>query len=176
MGVLDVHVHLTAPAIVDKSLVGLRLISQQTPMRFMFRRSQFLPSISFDLVGGGLDLGERLADLETGLLAETENLEALKVCECAAALLLGTLLGPGGLLPLSLNTGLLPDGLDDTGAGSTWELLEDEWGEDNTGKGDGLTWDGDIGIGGWAINQDLIVLLVFTRFLEFFLHIMRRKS
>lgn len=47
-----------------------------------------------DCLCGGLDLGQRLALLESSLLLETEDLEALEIRQSLPPLDLLTLLGP----------------------------------------------------------------------------------
>lgn len=90
---------------------------------------------------GCLDLDESLALLESSLLLEAQDLESLEVGEGSALLLDGTGLGPGGLLPLGVDLGLLPEALDGTGAGTTGELLNDERCEENVGEGKRLSED-----------------------------------
>ena len=106
------------------------------------------------------NLGQGLSDLETCLLSQTQNLESLEVGQCSSSLLLGTLLGPGALLPLGLDTSLLPCGLDGTGAGSSWKLGENDWCKDAVGKGNSLARNGGLGVGSWSINENLIFMLV----------------
>jgi len=68
------------------------------------------------------DLGQRLPDLKTCLLPQSHNLESLEICQGSSPLLLGALLGPGALLPLRLNAGLLPRCLDGAGSCASGKL------------------------------------------------------
>ena len=102
-----------------------------------------------------LNLCQRLSDLESLLLSQSHDLESLEIRKSLSAFLLAALLGPGTLLPLCLNSGLLPLRLDNTSSGSSWELLEDEGSEDNFGKGDRLAWYGGLGICGWSVDKSL---------------------
>lgn len=92
-----------------------------------------------------LDLGQRLSDLETCLLPQPQDLEPLKICQGSSPLLLGALLGPRALLPLRLNTSLLPLRLDDTSSGAPGKLLKDKGCENELREGDRLTGDGGLG-------------------------------
>ena len=106
------------------------------------------------------NLGQGLADLETCLLSQTQNLESLEVGQCSSSLPLGALLGPGALLPLGLDASLLPCGLDGTGAGSSWKLGENQWCENEVGKGSSLAGNGGLGVGSWSIDENLKYMLV----------------
>lgn len=101
------------------------------------------------------NLGQGLADLETCLLSQTQNLESLEVGQCSSSLLLGALLSPGALLPLGLDASLLPCSLDGTGTGSSWELGENQWGENAVRKSDGLAGNSGLRVGSWSINENL---------------------
>lgn len=57
---------------------------------------------------GGLDLGQSLALLESSLLLESHNLEAIEVGQVLPPGDLLTLLGPVALLPLGVDFVLLP--------------------------------------------------------------------
>lgn len=107
-----------------------------------------------NLFRGSHNLGQGLADLETGLLSQSQNLESLEVGQSSPPLLLGTLLGPGALLPLRIDTGLLPRSLNGTSACSTGQLAQDEGGEDALSEGDRLTGNGE------SVNESLQMLLV----------------
>jgi hypothetical protein len=103
---------------------------------------------STHLSGSLLGLGESLLDLESALLLEDHNLEALEVGESDT--LLGDVdsLGKSGLGPLLVDLLLLPDLGDSSGAGSEGNVDGDA-GQAEVGKGEGLA--GDLG----GINQDL---------------------
>jgi hypothetical protein len=107
-----------------------------------------------------LDLCQRFSDLETCLLSQSHDLEALEVGESTSSLLLGALLCPCALLPLCLDSSLLPCSLDGSSAGASWERLKDNRCEDELGESDRLTWDSGLGVGGWAIDQSLMRALV----------------
>jgi hypothetical protein len=70
-----------------------------------------------------LDLSQGLSDLETCLLPQLHDLEPLEICQSSSPLLLGTLLSPRTLLPLRLNTRLLPLRLDNTRSCTPRKLL-----------------------------------------------------
>lgn len=70
-----------------------------------------------------LDLGQRLSDLETCLLPQSHDLESLEIGQSPSPLLLDTLLSPGALLPLCLDTSLLPLRLDRASSCASGQLL-----------------------------------------------------
>lgn len=94
----------------------------------------------------GLNLSHRLPDLETCLLSQLHNLESLEIGQSPSPLLLRTLLGPRALLPLRLNTSLLPLLLDNTSSCTTGELLEDQRCEDELCECDRLTGNGGLAV------------------------------
>jgi hypothetical protein len=83
-----------------------------------------------------LQLRQRRLDLETRLLLQSQDLESLEICQGSSLLLLAALLSPRTLLPLCLDTGLLPLRLDNSGSCSPGELLENEGCEDELCKSD----------------------------------------
>src|ERR1700709_707885 len=83
-----------------------------------------------------LDLGQRLANLETCLLPQSEDLESLEIRQCPSPLLLGALLGPGTLLPLCIDTSLLPMRLDYASSCGPRKLLQNQRSEDELCEGD----------------------------------------
>lgn len=113
------------------------------------------PQCRFCRLCGGLDLGESLALFESALLLQAQDLESVKVGQVAALLLLVLGLGPAALLPLGVDLGLLPELLDDTGAGGTGQLLDDERCEEDLRKADSLSGDDELGVGRGTVNQNL---------------------
>lgn len=111
--------------------------------------------ISFCRLCGGLDLGQSLALLESALLLQAQDLEAVEVGQVAALLLLVLGLGPAALLPLGVDLGLLPELLDGTSAGSTGQLLNDKRCEEDVRQVDSLSGDDELGVGGRTVNQNL---------------------
>lgn len=105
-----------------------------------------LPAPAFLRSCRGLDLGQRLALLESPLLLQPHELEAVEVGERLAALLLKLLLGPVALLPLSIDPGLLPRTLDGGGAGTAGQLLDNEGCEESVGERDGRAGSGELGV------------------------------
>lgn len=93
----------------------------------------------------------RAADLVSPLLLQDHDLEAVEVGQPTAELAGSDLLSPGRLSPLVGDTSLLPVLGDDTGAGTTGKLGDDDGGEGNVSESDGLA--GDTGLG--AVNKDL---------------------
>lgn len=87
---------------------------------------------------GGLDLGQGLALLESALLLQAHDLEAVKVRQRRPLRLLVSLLGPVGLLPLLVDFGLLPSLLDGGAPRAAGQVGQNELGQDAVGKGDGL--------------------------------------
>jgi hypothetical protein len=103
----------------------------------------------------GADLDQSLALLEPPLLLQPHDLEAVKVGERLAALLLELLLSPVALLPLSVDTGSLPRLLDGTRPGAAGELLDNDRGEQGVGERDDATGGGEAGVRGGAVNESL---------------------
>lgn len=93
-----------------------------------------------------LDLSQGLPDLETRLLPQFHDLESLEICQSPSPLLLGTLLRPGALLPLRVDTSLLPLRLDYASSCASWKFLQYEGSEDEFCEGDRLTGNGGLGI------------------------------
>ena len=83
-----------------------------------------------------LQLRQRCLDLETRLLLQSHDLESLEICQSSSLLLLATLLSPRTLLPLCLDTSLLPLRLDHSSSCASWELFENKGCEDELCKGD----------------------------------------
>ena len=94
----------------------------------------------------GLDLGQSLSLLESSLLLESQNLEAVKVGKTLPPCDLVSLLGPVGLLPLGVDLGLLPQLLDGAGSGAADETLNAQGREEDLGEGDGLAGGGEFGL------------------------------
>lgn len=105
---------------------------------------------------GGLDLGQSLALLESSLLLESENLEAVEVGETLPPLNLIPLLGPVGLLPLGVDLGLLPGLSDGAGSGAAVEALDDKGREEDLAEGNGLSGNGELGLGGRTVDENLL--------------------
>lgn len=99
----------------------------------------------------------------THLLPQPQDLEALKVVERPALGDPVLVLGPRALGELLLDLGGLPGLADDTVAGSTGELGDDDRGEGQVGKSDGVARDGLVLGGGGTVDEDL--LMVSPRFL-----------
>lgn len=104
---------------------------------------------------GGLDLGDGLALLESSLLLEAQDLEAVEVGQSRSLGLLGLVLGPVGRLPLAVDLGLLPELLDSRRPGAPGQVGDHEVREQDVGEGDGLSGNSEGGIGGGTINQGL---------------------
>lgn len=112
-------------------------------------------SIRSDQLCGGLDLGQSLALLESSLLLESHNLEAVEVGQVLPPLDLVALLGPVALLPLGIDLVLFPKLLDNTVTGSTEEALDDELRKQALGEGDGLTRNRQGGVSGRTVDENL---------------------
>ena len=95
---------------------------------------------------GSLDLGKRLVLLEASLLLQPHDLEAVKVGQTPATLLLQLLLGPVGLLPLGVDLGLLPRLLDGAGPGAAGQLLDRELRDEDVGERDLGAESGELGV------------------------------
>lgn len=113
------------------------------------------PKLSTRHLCGGLDLGQSLALLESSLLLESQNLEAVEVGQVLPPLDLLALLGPVALLPLGVDLVLLPKLLDGTVSGATDEAFNDELGEQALGQGNGLSGDSQSRVGGGAVDENL---------------------
>lgn len=92
------------------------------------------------------DLGKSLALLESALLLQAQDLEALEVGKSGPLCLHIALLGPVGVLELGVDLSLLPELLDGGRSCAARQTGEDEVGQDNVGEGDGLTGDGEGGV------------------------------
>ena len=103
----------------------------------------------------GLNLRQRLSDLETCLLPQLHDLESLEIGQSPSPLPLHTLLGPRALLPLRLDAGLLPLLVDNTSSCTAGQLLEDQRGEDELREGDRLSGNGALAVCGWSVDQSL---------------------
>jgi hypothetical protein len=95
---------------------------------------------------GGLDLGQSLSLLESSLLLEAQNLEAVEVSQCLSPLNLVALLGPVAALPLGINLSLLP-GLGQGGlSGTSGQVLDNELGEKGLAEVQGLSGNLQLGV------------------------------
>lgn len=90
---------------------------------------------------GGLNLSQSLALLESALGLEAHDLEAVKVGQSLALGDLCALLGPVGLLPLSIDLALLPLLLQRSVARATDQAGDDERGEEALVERKGLSGD-----------------------------------
>ena len=116
---------------------------------------QLLPSPVVHPLCRGRDLGKSLALLETSLLLEAHDLEAVEVGEGLAALLLELLLGPVALSPLGVDAGSLPRLLDGTGPCAAGELVDDDGCEEGVGESDGGAGGGKTGDSGGSVDENL---------------------
>lgn len=82
----------------------------------------------------------------TYLLPQPHHLEALKVGQRPPLGGLSAGLGPGAVVPLLLDTGLLPGSLDGTVARGADDLVENYGGEGDVGEGSGVAGDGGGGV------------------------------
>ena len=94
----------------------------------------------------GLDLGQLLALLESLLLLEAHNLEAVEVGEALPPGDLRALLGPVGLRPLGVDLVLLPLLLEGGVTGTAEEALDLERREESLGEGERLPGDSKFGV------------------------------
>lgn len=95
---------------------------------------------------GGLDLGQSLALLESSLLLEAEDLEAVEVGQSLSSLNLFALLGPVAALPLGIDLSLLP-GLGKSGlSGASGQVLDNELGEESLAEVQGLSGNLEVGV------------------------------
>ena len=104
-----------------------------------------------------LDLGESLALLETALLLEAQDLEALKVRQVLPPVVLVALLSPVGLVPLVVNFRRLPLLLQLGMTGATVKVLDNEGREESPGEAKGLSAGGELGVGGGALDEHLYI-------------------
>lgn len=109
------------------------------------------PHLSSNLCGSLPRLGHSLLDLESPLLLEDHDLEAVEVAQSPSELLGGDLLGVGGLGPLGLDAGLLPELGNGAGAGAAGKGGDGKAGEGDVGESERLAGDGSVG----GIEQDL---------------------
>lgn len=95
---------------------------------------------------GDLDLGQRLALLESSLLLEAQDLEAVEVGQSLSPLNLFALLGPVAALPLGVDLSLLP-GLGKSGlSGASGQVLDNKLGEKSLGEVQGLSGNLELGV------------------------------
>lgn len=95
---------------------------------------------------GGLDLGQSLALLESSLLLEAQNLEAVEVGQGLSPLNLVALLGPVAALPLGIDLGLLPSLGEGGLSGASGQVLNDELGEESLAEVQGLSGNLELGV------------------------------
>jgi hypothetical protein len=108
-----------------------------------------------------LDLGQSLALLETALLLQPQDLEAVEVGEGLPPLVLDTLLVPVAGLPLAIDIGLLPSGLEGTAPCGTGQLGDNDRGQEDIGQGKGLPGNtAGVGLCCGAVNENLQVVLL----------------
>lgn len=88
-----------------------------------------------------LDLGKLLLLLKANLLPQTHDLEALEVVQASPLRALRSALRECGLLPFLADLGLLPLGLQWTGADTTGQLLDDDRGELHLSEASAVTGD-----------------------------------
>lgn len=96
-----------------------------------------------------------LFDISTYLLAEAQNLEALKVGQVLAALGAVGALREGALGPLAIDLVLSPKLLHGTGTGSTGKLGDGEVSEGGVGERENVTGHDLLLLGGGTVDQDL---------------------
>jgi len=91
----------------------------------------------------------------THLLAQTQNLEALKVGQVLAALRAVGLLGEAALGPLAIDLVLSPQLLDGAGTGSAGKLGDGEGSESGVSEGKDVTGHDLLLLTGGTVDQDL---------------------
>jgi hypothetical protein len=91
----------------------------------------------------------------TYLLAEAQNLEALKVGQVLPALSAVGLLGEARLGPLAIDLVLSPQLLDGAGTGSTGKLGDNEVGESGVSERQNVTGHDLLLLTGGTVDQDL---------------------
>ena len=110
-------------------------------------------------MGGRLPTSHPLAIhgplLQTHLLPEAHDLEALEVVEVSPLGLLSALLGVVAVVELALDLLGLPLLLEGNGASSAGELLDDEAGERNARERGGVTGDRGLDGGSGTLNENL---------------------
>ncbi|KAL2292871.1 hypothetical protein FJTKL_07924 [Diaporthe vaccinii] len=145
----------------SRAMHATAIVADPIPhMLALTRETRTLRCLSFAEVGGaclcgGLDLGDGLALLESSLLLEAQDLEAVEVGQGRSLGLLGLGLGPVGRLPLAVDLGLLPELLDGWRPGAPGQVGYHEVGEQDVGEGNGLSGNSEGGIGGGAVNKGL---------------------
>ena len=121
-----------------------------TPLSYALR-------VASDLCGS-LDLGEGLALLESSLLLESHNLESVEVGQGLSSLRLLLSLGPVALLPLRVDTRLLPRSLDSSCSGSPRQIRNDEGCQQDVLQAYGLPGNDELGVRRRSINQSALVV------------------
>ena len=110
-------------------------------------------------MGGRLPTSHPLAIhgplLQTHLLPEAHDLEALEVVEVSPLGLLSALLGVVAVVELALNLLGLELLLEGDSAGAAGELLDDEAGERQVRERSGVAGDGGLDGGSGTLNEDL---------------------
>lgn len=119
------------PVLVDAKLQNLPIFGS----RFVHRRTWWVHLCR------SLDLGQRLALLESSLLLQAEDLESVEVGQRCALGLLVLSLGPVRLLPLLVNLGLLPELLNSRSPRAAGQVGQNEVGKNGMGEGNGLSGD-----------------------------------
>jgi hypothetical protein len=98
---------------------------------------------------------QKSTSLSTYLLAEAQNLEALKVGQVLPALNAVGLLGEARLGPLAIDLVLSPQLLDGAGTGSTGKLGDNEVGESGVSERQNVTGHDLLLLAGGTVDQDL---------------------
>lgn len=93
--------------------------------------------------------------LESSLLLESHDLEAVEVRQVLPSLDLIALLRPVALLPLGVDLALLPSLLDGAVSRAAEETLNRELRQEALGEGDGLPGNGQLGVCGGAVDENL---------------------
>ena len=108
----------------------------------------------------GLDLGQRFPLLESPLLLQAHDLEAVKVRQGLSSVCPLPRLECVGLLPLVLDAGLLPERLDGLGPRAPCEFVDDDLGQQAVGEREFLSGDGQLRVGVGSVDEDLCKRLV----------------
>lgn len=95
---------------------------------------------------GSLNLGQSLALLESSLLLEAQNLEAVEVGQGLSPLNLLALLGPVAALPFGVDLSLLPSLGQGGLSGAPVQVLDDELGEKSLAEVQGLSGNLELGV------------------------------
>lgn len=134
------HLRLRRSSYLGMSFANLETSLQKTSVSLLFCESHIPKGFSRCLRATTISRSNKVVG--THLLPQPHNLEPLKIRKCTSLLPLFPFLRPRALIPLLLNTLLLPSLCNRTGTCCPWKFWDDDRCEDGVCERDGVPRDG----------------------------------